>query len=279
MTAPDTATSARRQPAPPCGLWPPSPGPAAPALEDHSPGPPAQPTLLVGLRAPGSGALACPLAETEFVIVDLETTGWCAADERITEIGAVAVVAGQVRREFATLVNPGRPVPPDISVLTGITDAMVASAPPIGTALRGFLAFARDRVLAAHNAPFDIGFLIAACEACGLAWPGFTVLDTVMLAKHVLSPAEVPSCKLGTLADFFGAATSPCHRALADARATAAVLHGLTGRLAQRGVRTLGQLDAEPWNRGADGWDNGGTPRPSDPPQEAAGRASGGGGG
>ena len=82
--------------------------------------------------------------------------------------------------------------------------------------------------------------------ACGLAWPGFTVLDTVMLARRVMDPDEVPDCKLGTLAGFFGARTAPNHRALSDARATADVLSWLIRRLAHRGIRTLRQLSTWP---------------------------------
>jgi len=194
----------------------------------------------------------------EFAVVDLETTGWSPEAAAITEIGAVRVrgagAAGArsrrgefVRRgEFASLVNPGMPVPPGIADLTGITDWMLAAAPRLGTVLPGLLDFARGCVLVAHNAPFDLGFLVAGCAACGLAWPGFTVLDTVMLARHVMDPDEVPDCKLGTLAGFFGARTVPNHRALADARATADVLGWLIRRLQHRGIRTLRQLSAWP---------------------------------
>ncbi|HEX4063216.1 MAG TPA: exonuclease domain-containing protein [Streptosporangiaceae bacterium] len=182
------------------------------------------------------------LADTDFVIVDLETTGWTPGEARITEIGAVRFAGGRVVGEFSTLINPGQPIPPDIAELTGISDAMVASAPRIKTVLPGFLAFAGSSVLTAHNAPFDLGFLIAACSDCGLRWPGFPVLDTVILARQVLGETEVPDCKLSTLARYFGSPTSPCHRALADAKATAAVLHGLIGRLAESGVRTLAEI-------------------------------------
>ncbi|HEY3954755.1 MAG TPA: exonuclease domain-containing protein [Streptosporangiaceae bacterium] len=182
------------------------------------------------------------LAETDFVVVDLETTGWTPAEARITEIGAVRVTGGQITGEFSTLINPGQPIPPDIAELTGISDDMVARAPAIETVLPGFLAFAGSGVLTAHNAPFDLGFLIAACADCGLSWPGFSVLDTVTLARQVLGETEVPDCKLATLARYFGAPTSPCHRALADARATVTVLHGLIARLAESGVRTLAEL-------------------------------------
>src|ERR1035438_5930864 len=115
-------------------------------------------------------------------------------------------------------------------------------APPMAAVLPGFLDFARGRVLIAHNAPFDIGFLSAACAACGVPWPACQVLDTVVLARQVLGEDEVPNHKLSTLASFFGAGTPPCHRALADARATADVLAGLLRRLAAAGVRSFAEI-------------------------------------
>lgn len=184
------------------------------------------------------------LTDLDFAVVDLETTGWSPEDGAITEIGAVRVRGGVRRGEFASLVNPGTPVPISIEELTGITDWLVAAAPGLATILPGLLRFADGCVLVAHNAPFDLSFLAAACADCGLAWPRFPVLDTVLLAREVMEPDEVPDCKLGTLARFFGAKTAPNHRALADARATADVLGGLIERLGRRGVHTLGQLNA-----------------------------------
>ena len=178
--------------------------------------------------------------------MDLETTGWSPEAAAITEVGAVRVRGGLRQGEFASLVNSGMPVPPGIKALTGITDLMLAAAPRLGAVLPGLLDFAQGCVLVAHNAPFDLGFLVAACGDCGLAWPGFTVLDTVMLARRVMDPDEVPDCKLGTLAGFFRAQTTPSHRALADARATADVLGWLIRRLAHRGIRTLNQLSTWP---------------------------------
>jgi DNA polymerase-3 subunit epsilon len=112
--------------------------------------------------------------------------------------------------------------------------------------LPGLLAFAEGSVLAAHNAPFDLAFLTAACAGTGRAWPGFEVLDTVRLARYLMAtPQEVPDRKLATLARFFGTPVRPSHRALDDARATAVVLGELLGRLADReGVMTLDDLDA-----------------------------------
>jgi len=192
--------------------------------------------------APGGPVL--PLAAVDFVIVDVETTGWEPGPASITEIGAVRIGPGRPPGEFSSLINPGGPIPAEIVALTGITDAMVRLAPPAAVVLPGFLAFAHGGVLTAHNAPFDVGFLAEACRSSGLAWPAFPVLDTAALARSVLDEDEVPDCKLATLAEFFAARTRPCHRALADAKATADVLRGLLARLESAGVRTLAEISA-----------------------------------
>ena len=185
---------------------------------------------------------ARPLHRVTFVVVDLETTGGSPADCEITEIGAVKVCGGEVLGEFQTLVNPGAAIPPFISVLTGITDSMVGTAPRIEAALPAFLEFAAGAVLVAHNAGFDISFLKAACLRAGVPWPSFPVLDTVHLARHVLPRDEVPNHKLSSLARLFGSPVEPDHRALTDARATVHVLHALIGRIGNLGVTTLGEL-------------------------------------
>jgi DNA polymerase-3 subunit epsilon len=186
--------------------------------------------------------LGTALAEVTFVVVDLETTGGSPKDSAITEIGAVKVRGGAVLGEFQTLVDPGREIPPYISVLTGITSTMVVAAPRIGTVLPSFLEFARGAVLVAHNAPFDIGFLKAACAENGIAWPSAASVDTAVLARRLLTRDEVPNCKLATLAPYFSTSTEPCHRALADARATVDVLHGLFERLGPLGITSLEEL-------------------------------------
>jgi DNA polymerase-3 subunit epsilon len=177
-----------------------------------------------------------------FVVVDLETTGGAPQDCSITEIGAVKVRGGEVLGEFQTLVHPLEPIPAFISVLTGITDRMVASAPPIESALPEFLAFAGDAVLVAHNAPFDVSFLKAATARCARPWPALAVLDTARLARRVFQRDEVRDCRLSTLARHFRASTAPNHRALADARATVDVLHGLIERVGTEGVQSFEEL-------------------------------------
>lgn len=206
---------------------------------------------LSALRAPTTGSTAVqptldevgtPLHEVTFVVVDLETTGGSPTTSAITEIGAVKVRGGEVLGEFQTLVNPGGPVPAQITVLTGITTAMVIDAPRITEVLPSFLEFARGAVLVAHNARFDVGFLRAATSAMDLAWPNFTVVDTVPLARRVVPRDEAPNHKLGTLAGLFHASVTPDHRALSDARATVDVLHALLGRLAPWGITHLEDL-------------------------------------
>ena len=183
------------------------------------------------------------LRDTTFCVVDLETTGGSAAGgSMITEIGAVKVRGGEVLGEFQTLVNPHEEIPAFIAVLTGITNAMVSDAPPIEAALPAFLEFARGSVLVAHNAPFDVGFLRHFALLQGRGWPPFEVLDTARLARRVITRDDAPNCKLSSLAKAFNSSTTPNHRALADARATVDVLHGLMERLGGLGVHTLEEL-------------------------------------
>jgi DNA polymerase-3 subunit epsilon len=187
--------------------------------------------------------LGTPLRDTTFVVVDLETTGGSSGADNITEIGAVKVRAGEVLGEFGTLVDPGKPIPPQIVSLTGITQAMVSSAPKIERVLPAFLEFAAGSVLVAHNAPFDIGFLRAACARHGYRWPKPAVVCTVRLARRVLTRHDdARSFRLSALAALFDASTVPNHRALDDARATVDVLHGLLARVGNLGVQSLEEL-------------------------------------
>ncbi|MEY4422622.1 MAG: hypothetical protein RL581_1160 [Actinomycetota bacterium] len=185
------------------------------------------------------------LAATTFVVIDLETTGGSPGANAITEIGAQKVRGGKVIGEFQTLVNPGVPLPPFITVLTGITEAMLIPAPKIDEAfpqLLEFLGSENETVLVAHNAPFDIGFLKAAAVALGYSFPKYQVLDTVRIARQVLTKDEVRNYKLETLSHFFRTETTPNHRALDDVRATVSVFHGLIERLGSFGIFTLEEL-------------------------------------
>ena len=185
------------------------------------------------------------LAATTFVVIDLETTGGSPGLNAITEIGAMKVQGGQVIGQFQTLINPGVPLPPFITVLTGITEAMLLPAPTIDQIfpqLLEFLGSPEETVLVAHNAQFDISFLKAAASQLQYPWPKFQVLDTVKIARHTLNRDEVRNFKLATLAEFFKAETTPNHRALDDVRATVSVLHGLIERLGSFSIFTLEEL-------------------------------------
>lgn len=186
--------------------------------------------------------LGTPLSEVTFVVVDLETTGGAPVDAGITEIGALKVRGGEVIGEYQTLVNPGMSIPPFVAALTGITDALVAGAPSVRAVLPGFLEFAGDAVLVAHNAPYDVSFLKGACAKHGYQWPDPRVVDTARLARVALHRDEVANCKLATLAAHFRTTVRPTHRAFDDARATADVLHGLIARIGNLGVSTLEDL-------------------------------------
>jgi DNA polymerase-3 subunit epsilon len=185
--------------------------------------------------------LGVPLAEVTFCVVDLETTGGSAADAAITEIGAVAYRGGERLGTFSTLVDPERPIPAYVAHLTGIDDRVVAGAPPIERVLPSFVEFARGTVIVAHNASFDVSFLNAALDRLDYPPLPSPAVCTAKLARRVVWP-DVPNVRLRTLAEYFRTRTKPVHRALADAEATAEVLHGLLLFGERLGITTLGEL-------------------------------------
>jgi DNA polymerase III epsilon subunit family exonuclease len=190
------------------------------------------------------------LVETTFAVLDLETSGGSPRlGAGITEIGVVKVKGGQVLGTFQSFVDPGHSLPVFITQLTGISDEMLISAPFIDEILPtlfDFLGSANETVVVAHNSPFDLSFLKAAAKAHEMDWPDYLTVDTARLARAVLDRDEVVNCKLSTLADFFGATTSPNHRALDDAMATVDVLHGLIERLAGFDVHSFEQMRSFP---------------------------------
>ncbi len=189
--------------------------------------------------------LGTPLSEVTFVVVDLETTGGSPTTDAITEVGAVKLRGGACLGTFGTLVNPGRAIPPTITVLTGITEAMVVRAPRIEGVLASLVEFVGDAVVVGHNVRFDVGFLQAALERAGRPPLDNATLDTVALARRLLRD-EVPDCRLGTLAERLRLAHRPSHRALDDALATADLLHLLLERAGSLGVTGLDDLRSLP---------------------------------
>src|SRR6478736_4903790 len=196
-------------------------------------------------RGPSIALAAAPddplLEEAELVVFDLETTGLSARMSRICEIGAVRVRALEIVDEFQTLVRTGVPLPGPITKLTGIRDEELRRAPGIDASIRRFLAFAGDATLAAPNARFDVAFLDRQLERLTGRRLAVTALDTAALARRLLD-GRVRRVSLASLSYFYGTSATPCHRALADAQATAEVLIRLIGEAQERGARTLADL-------------------------------------
>src|SRR6476659_7370430 len=189
--------------------------------------------------------LGTPLADVTFCVLDLETTGGDRTSDMITEVGAVKVRGGEFLGTFQTLVNPGRAIPPQITMLTGLTDALVAPAPRIEAVLPSLLEFLRGTILVGHNIGFDVAFLRNAFERAGHGRFDPVRVDTVALARRLVRD-EVPDCRLGTLATRFRLDHKPTHRALDDALAPTDLLHLLLERAAAYGVLGLDDLVSLP---------------------------------
>jgi len=185
--------------------------------------------------------LGIPLHQVTFCVLDLETTGGHRTDDTITEIGAVKYRCGERLGTFQTMVNPGRAIPPEITVLTGITQAMVMRAPRIEAVLPTLLEFIGESVIVGHNVGFDMAFLNAALERSGRERLRVRPVDTLPLARRLLVD-EVPNCRLSTLATRLRLPNQPTHRALDDALATADLLHVLLERAGTMGVLGLDDL-------------------------------------
>ncbi len=182
------------------------------------------------------------LESTAFAVIDVETTGMAASGEdRITEIAVVVVEGARREVAFASLVNPGRPIPGRIQDLTGITDAMVADAPTFDQIADELLAAMAGRVFVAHNARFDWGFVGAEVRrARDLVLDG-PRLCTVKLARRFYRGE--PSYGLDALATRFGLEFPARHRASGDAIVTGMLLERLLGAARERGARTLADLE------------------------------------
>jgi len=181
------------------------------------------------------------LDDASFVVFDLETTGLSAARDSICELGAVRVQALELVDSFQSLVKPAVPLPEPVANLTGLLERDLRRAPSVSTVVRGFLAFAGDDLLVAHNARFDQRFLerqLLRLHGRRLREPP---LCTAALARRLLEGRR-RRVGLASLAEFFGVSTRPCHRALPDAEATAEVLLHLIGLAQELGARRLSDL-------------------------------------
>ena len=176
-----------------------------------------------------------------FVVFDIETTGFSAAEDRIIEIGAVKITDGAIVDRFSTFVNPEVPIPFEIQQITHITDDMVLEAPKIEEALPAFLDFVGESALVAHNAGFDVGFIEQNCVRLGRSRT-FTSVDTVGLAR-VLLPT-LSKYKLNIVAKALNISLENHHCAVDDAAATAEIYVKFIEMLKERGMTTLKEVNA-----------------------------------
>ncbi len=178
--------------------------------------------------------------DDEFVVFDIETTGLSAVNCKITEIGAVIVKNGEILDKFSTFVNPEVPIPENIVKLTGITDEMVADAPKIDEALPKFLDFCGGRMLVAHNAQFDTGFIRVAAERLGLPFEN-PFLDTVAVS-HYVNP-DSKNHKLDTLAKLYNLGEFNHHRATDDAEMLAMIFDRMVSKLREEGIGDISRMN------------------------------------
>ncbi len=180
------------------------------------------------------------LLSDETVVFDIETTGFSPVNDRIIEIGAVKVREGKITERFSAFVNPGKPIPFRIEQLTGINDAMVLDAPGIEEVLPRFLDFCGDAVLAAHNAGFDMSFIKENVRRAGIL-KEFTYLDTMGIARLLL-PGQAKHT-LDAVAKTLHISLENHHRAVDDAECTAEMYQAFLKMLAERGIKSLAQLE------------------------------------
>jgi DNA polymerase-3 subunit epsilon len=196
---------------------------------------------MVIAAAASSDDLSVALYDVTFCVIDVETTGGGPQTCSLTEVAAAKFRSGECLGTFATLVDPNDTIPPFITALTGITDAMVTGAPSVPGVLPAFVEFVHGAVLVGHNVAFDLSFLNAALEENNRLPLGNLVVDTLALARRLVDP-EVPNCRLSTLASGLSLDHRPAHRALDDVMATADLLHRLIEDATGFGVFRLGQL-------------------------------------
>lgn len=175
-----------------------------------------------------------------YCVLDLETTGLSAKDDKITEIGIMKIQNGKVLEEFSCFVNPERPIPQRVVEVTNITDEMVKDAETIEKIFPKMLKFIEGSILVAHNAKFDIGFLKHNAHMLGYEFD-FTYVDTLGLAKSVFP--DFKKYKLGKIADNLGIKVEVAHRALDDVDTTVKVFNVMVDKVKEKGAKTVEDFD------------------------------------
>ncbi|GAC1313466.1 MAG: DEDD exonuclease domain-containing protein [Chloroflexota bacterium] len=194
-------------------------------------------------------APAVLLTDTPFVVIDFETTGGSATFDRVLEVAAIRVQHGIVQERIDCLVDPGVPVPPIVTRITGLTSALVRGKPRFETVLPDLRRLVEGAVVVAHNASFDCTFLSAAFARAGLAWDG-PRLCTLRLSRRLVPGLH--SYKLDSLCAYLGFSFVQRHRAGPDAEATLSLLTHLIAAAAERGIESLApllRLQTEPVTR------------------------------
>lgn len=178
--------------------------------------------------------------DTTYCVLDLETTGFSAVTEKITEVGIMKYKDGEVIDEFSTFVNPEKHIPERVSNVTNITDDMVIDAPKIEEVFPKILEFLGDSVIVAHNANFDVGFLKQNAKVLGYKFD-YTYLDTLSLAQDLFP--DYKKYKLGKIAENLGIKVEVAHRALDDVDTTVKVFRVMLDMLKKRGAKKLEDIE------------------------------------
>ena len=177
---------------------------------------------------------------TTYCVLDLETTGFSAVTEKITEIGVMKVQNGEVVDEFSCFVNPQKHIPERVTEVTNITDEMVKNAETIEQVFPKLLAFLEDSVIVAHNASFDVGFLKQTAQTLGYKFD-YSYIDTLSLAKDLFP--DYKKYKLGKIAENLGIKVEVAHRALDDVDTTVKVFKVMLEMLSKKGATTIEDID------------------------------------
>lgn len=179
------------------------------------------------------------IEEAVFTFVDVETTGLSPRAARVCEVAAVSFRGADRVGSLAELVNPGLPIPAEVSKIHGITDAMVKDSPSFGGVAPRLLAMLENSVVVAHNAEFDLGFLKAECDRVGLRFPKLHVVDTLIIARKGW---KFQSNRLGKIAEELNISNGGWHRALADVEMTRKIFDHFIAAFKSAGARTVADL-------------------------------------